>query len=104
MPLFTVLRHFPGATSTDLDAASFRSLSCLMYHPGLAWRRSYWDPAKESTICIYEAADAEQIRLHAVRASLPCDEISRVEEVDPAQYLSNPRPDAANATSLTDSR
>ena len=91
MPLYTVLRHFPGATTTDLDAASFRSLSCLMYHPGLAWLRSYWDPAKQSTICIYEAADEEQIRQHAKRADLPCDEIALVEEVDPAQYLSYPR-------------
>ena len=97
MPLYTVLRRFPGASSTDLDAASFRSLSCLMYHPGLAWLRSYWDPAKESTICIYEAADEEQIRLHAQRAGLPCDEISRVEEVDPAEYATGSPPSPGNA-------
>ncbi len=98
MPMYTVLRHFPGGTATDLDAASFRSLSCLMYHPGLHWLRSYWDPAKESTTCIYEAIDEEQIRLHARRAELPCDDIAIVQEVLPAQYGGQPPPAEGGTT------
>jgi hypothetical protein len=87
MPLFTVVRRFPGATRTDLDAASFRSLSCLRYHDGLAWVRSFWNPATETLMCIYEARDPEQIRHHAERADIPCDEIARVDEVLPTDFV-----------------
>ena len=102
MPLFLVRRHFPRATRADLDAASFRSLSCLMYHPGLAWIRSYWNAATETLTCVYQAEDEGQIRAHASRAAIPCQEISRVDEVDPAQYVAETPPAPENATAVTD--
>lgn len=90
MPLFTVIRPFPGATKTDLDAAAFRSLTCLPYHRGLAWIRSYWNAAAEELRCIYEAQDPEQIRFHALRADIPCGEIHEVEEVLPTDFTRDP--------------
>ena len=70
----------------NLDAASFRSLTCLPYHPGLAWIRSYWDAPIETLFCVYRADDPEQIRHHAQRAALPCDEIREVDEVLPTDF------------------
>jgi hypothetical protein len=104
MPLYTVIRPFPGATKTELDAASFRSLTCLRYHDGLAWIRSFWNPATEILTCIYEAQDPEQIRFHAQRADIPCDEIVEVQEVLPTDYMREPEPVPAgvNGNAVTD--
>jgi hypothetical protein len=92
MPLYTVLRHFPGATDTDLAAAGFRSLACLRHHPGLDWIRSYWNRATETTTCIYRAANEQEIRSHAVLADIPCDEIALVEELLPTDLTVGSEP------------
>ncbi|MEX0783275.1 MAG: DUF4242 domain-containing protein [Dehalococcoidia bacterium] len=105
MPLYTVIRQFPGATRTDLDAAAFRSLTCLRYHDGLAWIRSYWNAAAEQLSCIYEAQNAEQIRFHARRADIPCDEIYEVEEVLPSEFAFDTEAVlSASGNGLTDSQ
>ncbi len=104
MPLYTVIRRFPGASKTDLDAAAFRSLTCIRYHEGLAWIRSYWNAAAEELRCIYVAQDPEQIRFHAQRADIPCDEIYEVDEVLPSDYTmeSEPVPAGENGSRLID--
>ena len=106
MPLYTVIRPFPGATKTDLDAASFRSLTCIPYHQGLAWIRSFWNPETEILTCIYQAENPEQIRFHAQRADIPCDEIVEVQEVLPTDYMGGPEAVAAgaNGNALTDAK
>lgn len=86
MPLYKITRPFPGATRLDLDAAAFRSLSCIPHHPGLAWLRSFWNPATEVLECIYESTGPEQIRRHAQHAQLPCEEIVEIEEVLPTDF------------------
>ena len=77
----------PGYDEVDLEAAGFRSVVCQKQFPGLAWVRSYWDPAKEESLCLYEAASEEDIRNHAKMADIPCDEVSLVVETSPAAFL-----------------
>ena len=98
MPLYTVLRRFPGATETDLQAAAFRSLTCLPYHSGLAWLRSYWDAESEALTCIFEARSEEDIRFHAERASIPCDSVIQVQEFLPADLVAHHMGEAVEAS------
>lgn len=103
MALYFVTRGFPGASRTDLDAAAFRSLTCLPYHRGLAWIRSFWNPATEILTCVYEAESEEQIRFHARRSDIPCDAIVEVDEVLPTDFMAEAAaPGAENGTPLTD--
>ncbi len=87
MPLYAIRRKVPGASQTDLDAAAFRAINCLPWYDGLSWIRSYFNPESEELICYYRAKDADQIRLHAERASIPCDEVVAVEEMTPDRYI-----------------
>ena len=105
MALFTVLRPFPGASEIDLQAAAFRSITCLPYHPGLDWIRSYWDPSSETLTCVFEARDEAEIRHHAARADLPCAAVTPVEEMLPGDLvgenvLSQIRERAASQTAV----
>ena len=48
---------------------------------GVRWIRSYVTAEQDGsvgTICIYQAASPEAIRLHAEQAALPVDEIVKV--------------------------
>ena len=87
MPLFAIRRSVPGATQTDIDAAAFRAINCMPWHEGMTWVRSFYNAQAEELLCYYEAADADEIRLHAQRAAIPCDEIVEVEEIDPQRYI-----------------
>ncbi len=86
MPLFMIQRSFPGATDNDLDAAAVRAVACAPFHVGLRWIRSFWDAENEQLTCYYEANAAEDIRRHADRAQIPCDEVMMVEEILPERF------------------
>ena len=86
MPLFSIERELPGATSDDVDAAGSRAAACAFNYPGLKWISSYWDRSGGRILCIYEAESAEQIEHHSMRARIPCDKITPVEHVDPTRY------------------
>lgn len=86
MPLFLIRRTFTNASETDLDAAAFRALACAPYHEGMRWERSYWDASAEETLCIYLAKGEVDIRSHAQRAHIPCDEVRQIDEVLPERY------------------
>ena len=86
MPLFQIRREFPAATDRDLDAAAARSLSCLGWFDGMRWIRSYWDPRSESLLCFYEANSAGDVFAHAERASIPCDDVREVTEIQPERF------------------
>jgi hypothetical protein len=93
MPLFAVKRIIPGVDRAVLDAAAFRALSCTYDYDDLDWIRSYWEPGSDEVLCIYVARDADQVREHAERSRIPCDEVRQVDEVLPADYA----PPAATA-------
>ena len=87
MPYYLIRRHMPGYDDVDLEAAGFRSVVCQKQFAGLSWIRSYWDPAKEESLCLYEAENEEDVRNHAKMADIPCDEVSQVYESSPAAFL-----------------
>ncbi len=87
MSHYLIRRHMPGYDDVDLEAAGFRSVVCQKQFPGLTWIRSYWDPAKEESLCLYEADREEDVRDHAKMADIPCDEVREVVEMSPAAFL-----------------
>jgi hypothetical protein len=87
MPLYTIRRRLPGATREDVDAASVRALLCAYEYPGMTWVRSFWDRAGNELLCIYEAASPEQLKEHAERSRIPCDEVVEVTEFGPDEYM-----------------
>jgi len=87
MPLYMIRRDVPGATREDVDASGFRAVICGYEYEGLRWLRSYWDEEKGEIRCLYEAVDEEQVRDHARRARIPCDEVREVVELMPHLYV-----------------
>ncbi len=86
MPLYRIERQLDGVTPDEIDAAAFRAVSCAPIFSGLAWVRSYYDPAASHLTCYYEAASVEDIRKHAEMARIPCDSVAEVTEYLPERY------------------
>jgi hypothetical protein len=86
MPLYRVERYLGAVSEADLDAAAFRSVACLPVFSGMAWLRSFYDPAREHLTCYYQAQTADEIRRHAELAAIPCDEVAEVQELLPDIY------------------
>jgi hypothetical protein len=51
------------------------------------WVQSFVSTDKQNTFCIYDAPDAESIRIAAVRNGLPVDRITAVRVLDPFFYF-----------------
>ena len=92
--LFLILRQFTEwMTETELEAAKYRSSTCISTFPGLSWVRSYVvneqhpnseDPrVRPRTMCLYRSPSEVDIRQHAELVRVPCDEIWAVEELLP---------------------
>ncbi len=86
MALFRIERQLPELTQDEIDAAGFRSATCLVKFPDLRWIRSFYDPRALHVTCYYEAQDPDRIRKHAEMAAIPCDSITEVVEVLPETY------------------
>lgn len=86
MALYRIERQLPPVSQDEIDAAAFRSISCLTRFKDLKWVRSFYDPRTFRFTCYYEAPSAERIRAHAEMAALPCDAITEVVEYLPDQY------------------
>ena len=82
MELYAILRRGGWATPDDLRDAAVRSTAVGGRMPdGVRWIRSYVTAEQDGsvgTICIYQDASPEAIRLHAEQAALPVDEIVKV--------------------------
>jgi hypothetical protein len=87
MPLFLIRRDVPGAGEEDIRAGIVRAVSCAFTFDGMRWVTSYWDSQNGKAYCVYEAENEEQIRVHAERARVPCDEISPVLCIGPEDIL-----------------
>lgn len=85
--LFVITRTMPpGTTAAELDAAIFRSASCMGGVPGISWERSFWDEERNRSRCVYRATNPELIRQHAELSRIPCDEIQEVTEQLPSNW------------------
>lgn len=87
MPMYAILRNMAGLSDEELDAAGYRAVACALEYEGLRWHRSILDRQRGTMICLYEARSEDEIREHAMRARIPCDEVREVEEVLPDPYL-----------------
>jgi hypothetical protein len=53
---------------------------------GVRWLFSFLSPDKRKTYCLYEAPNAEAIRIAARRANIPADVVIEVSEVRPEMF------------------
>jgi hypothetical protein len=84
---FVVKRQFPiGISDEDLEAAVFRSADCLRAFNGVRWERSFWDPARSLSHCVYRAPSKAIIAEHAALARIPANNIDEAVEAHPSQW------------------
>ena len=95
MPLFLIERNFAqNLVVTDADAAHVREINDEI---GIQWLYSFLSADKRKTYCLYEAPNAEAIRIAARRLNIPADVIIPVSELRPEQFdagqaMMTPRP------------
>jgi hypothetical protein len=73
MSIVVVERSFPEPVRfDDLQAIEDRGAWCLAAH-GVRFLRSYFSRDRRRMVCLYEAPDAESVRLAQQKATLPFD-------------------------------
>jgi hypothetical protein len=86
MPRFIIERNF----AEKLELAAWKEGNNLIERindeEGVKWIFSFLSADKRKTYCLYEAPSAEAIRRAAVRANIPADVITMVDEVNPATF------------------
>ena len=84
MPLFLIERNFAqDLVVSDADAAHVREINDEI---GIQWLYSFPSADKRKTYCLYEAPNAEAIRIAARRLDIPADAIIPVSELRPEQF------------------
>jgi hypothetical protein len=84
VPLFLVERNF--AQDLMLDDAVASRIRHINDEIGIQWLYSFLSTDKRKTYCLYEAPNAEAIRVAAGRLDLPADVIIPVSELRPEQF------------------
>lgn len=84
MPLFLIERSF--AEDVDVNSAQAAHIKQINDEVGIEWLYSFLSADKRKTYCLYEAPNAEAIRLAARRLSIPADAIIPVSELRPEQF------------------
>jgi hypothetical protein len=89
MPRYVVQRTFPDGLQisvADGGADICRSVVERNSEEGVTWVHSYVAQDKTRTFCVYDAPNAEAIRKTAELNSLPVDQITQVQVLDPYFY------------------
>jgi Protein of unknown function (DUF4242) len=84
MPLFLIERNF--AQELMLDDAAVSQIRQINDEIGIQWLYSFLSADKRKTYCLYEAPNAEAIRVAARRLDIPADVIISVSEVRPELF------------------
>jgi hypothetical protein len=84
VPLFLIERNF--AEDLVLDAAAATQIRQINDEIGIQWLYSFLSADKRKTYCLYEAPNAEAIRVAARRLDIPADVIIPVSQVRPEQF------------------
>jgi hypothetical protein len=84
MPLFLIERNF--AEDLRLDDATLANIRHINDEIGIQWLYSFLSADKRKTYCLYEAPNAEAIRIAAGRLSIPADTVIAVSEIRPEQF------------------
>jgi hypothetical protein len=91
MKQFLIERHFGPVTDEQLQAGAVVAIRVASdQFPQLAWEHSHAAQGDDGVItyCVYTAPDEAIIRNHARAAGLPCNRISEIQTVSPADFAS----------------
>ena len=84
MPRFLIERNFAEALEVTKEGAEL--VRQINDEEGIKWLFSFLSPDKRKTYCLYEAPNAEAIRIAARRANLPADVVIEVSEIRPEMF------------------
>jgi hypothetical protein len=84
MPRFLIERNFAEALEVTKEGAD--NVRQINDEEGVRWLFSFLSPDKRKTYCLYEAPNAEAIRVAARRANVPADVIIEVSEIRPEMF------------------
>jgi hypothetical protein len=84
MPRFLIERNFADEVEATKDIAD--NIIRINDEEGVRWLFSFLSPDKRKTYCLYEAPNAEAIRVAARRANLPADLVIEVSEIRPEMF------------------
>ena len=84
MPRFMIERNFAEALEVTKEGAD--QVRQINDEEGVKWLFSFLSPDKRKTYCLYEAPNAEAIRIAARRANLPADVVIEVSEIRPEMF------------------
>ena len=84
MPRFLIERNFAEALEVTKDGVD--QVRQINNEEGVKWLFSFLSPDKRKTYCLYEAPNAEAIRVAARRANIPADVVIEVSEVRPEMF------------------
>lgn len=83
MPRYLIERNFAEEVEATKDIADN---IVRINEEGVRWLFSFLSPDKRKTYCLYEAPNAEAIRVAARRANLPADVVIEVSEIRPEMF------------------
>ena len=84
MSRFLIERNFAEALEVTKDGVD--QVRQINDEEGVKWLFSFLSPDKRKTYCLYEAPNAEAIRVAARRANIPADVVIEVSEVRPEMF------------------
>ena len=84
MPRFLIERNFAEAIEVTKEGAD--QVRQINDEEGVKWLFSFLSPDKRKTYCLYEAPNAEAIRVAARRANIPADVVIEVSELRPEMF------------------
>ena len=84
MPRFLIERNFAQALEVTKEGAE--QVRQINDEERVKWLFSFLSPDKRKTYCLYEAPNAEAIRVAARRANIPADVVIEVSELRPEMF------------------
>ena len=84
MPRFLIERNFAEAIEVTTEGVD--QVRQINDEEGIKWLFSFLSPDKRKTYCLYEAPNAEAIRIAARRANIPADVVIEISEVRPEMF------------------
>jgi len=84
VPRFLIERNFAQALEVTKEGAE--QVRQINDEEGVKWLFSFLSPDKRKTYCLYEAPNAEAIRVAARRANIPADVVIEVSELRPEMF------------------
>jgi len=85
MPRFLIERNFAEEVVATKEGADL--IRQINDDEGVRWLFSFLSPDKRKTYCLYEAPNAEAIRIAARRANIPADVVIEVSEIRPEMFV-----------------